>query len=464
MNVSVKNQADMQTGGIVLIVLTILAGLISFQIGSLNFFTKHIFIPLFFCITILDFAIRTKNLDLFRAPRGNLHILFCFAFMWIILIAYARNPILPGFLSQGSSSLKGGISFYLNFLCSFLSYFVIIYWTNRNRKRAEQLFASLLYIALFITSLGIFMLVTGVQIPGFTSYAWSINTVEGIGADAGSLRIPFLGVYAQIGFVLALTGIGGSGNRRLAMLAYFALCIYLAGGRTIMITTFLGVIMWLYLNRKYMIASLSIFLIGASVLFMPLINELAPNPQLKRLTNIGSLEETSRTRHLMNTHLMEEILENPILGTGYHKDYELPLIKKGNKFLDPAIVEKQLVAGSHGAHLQLLKNLGILGYGLFIMMWLYPIYKLLPPAMWRSSEYPEEISQNAQTCLIMIGIFLIRMTTEGNGSSTIHYIFLAITTIVISHAVVHDGKRAKSPINSNQFNAITNSGFEATKS
>ena len=426
MSVHVEDSAIESRGGLVFLTVLMIVGLIPIQISALGLQARELLIPCFFVLTMADFSVRTKNLGLFLPSRNNAHMVFVALFMFVVLVTFFRNPL-----------FQTGLKFYWNFLCSFLMYLMIIYWANRNKKTPGQLLVVLMYVATSITLLGIFMLATGAQIPGLGKMAWSVNVTQGSGGGAGSLRIPFLEEYGQIGFFLALLSIGCSGKGRIIMLAYFIFCIIIGGGRSTMVGTVLGFVVWLYLNRKFLLTFLFVLLAGMALVSMQFLNEIAPTPQLKRLTNIGSLEEKSKGRYIINEYLIDEFLEHPVFGTGYGKDYDLPLIRSESRFEDPEFIERQLSLGSHGTHLQILKNLGIVGYISFILIWLYPVYKLMPIAMARGGKCSWALSRDAQTCIIFVSAELLQMTVDGKGSEPRLYIFAAIITCVISQVVSH---------------------------
>lgn len=438
MSSHIDSRAHKPRGGLAFITLLMIIGLTPLQIGALSISglkTGDLIIPMLFGLTIVDLAVTTKNPGLFLPARGNLHTVFLAVFMFVILVAFTRNPLLPSSLVQGS---EGGFKFYWGFLCSFLLYFMIMYWAGRNSIQPTQLMVVLFYVVTGITVIGVFMLVTGMKVPGLETHAWNVQETRGVGGAAGSLRVPFLEVYGQIGFFLALTSIGCKDKLRLIMLAYFIFCVFIGGGRATMLTSIAGAIIWLFLNRKYLVTFLLLLGFGMSLIFVQLLHEIAPTPQLKRLTNIGSLEETSEGRYITFNYLLDEFLEHPLVGTGYGKEYDLPFIRSGRNFLDPERLEQQLRLGSHNTHLQILKNLGLAGYIPFILIWLYPLYKLLPVAMARAGEYPGTLSRDAQICIIFIATTLIRMIVTGNGSESRLYIFAAIITCVISQAVMRN--------------------------
>lgn len=429
-------------GGLVIISLLMITALITLNIGSVGsdiskLQTGAVIAPLLFGLTIMDMGVRTKNLGLFLPPGGNLHTLFLVVFMLVIFFAFFRNNLTP-FGAQ--DEYYQNVKFFWTFMCSFLSYFMIIYWANRNKIPAEQLMVVLFYVVTGITILGIFTLVTGLNIPGLETQAWNVREVRGAGGAAGSLRAPFLEVYGQIGFILALTSIGCRGKARVFVLAYFAFCIFIGGGRATLLSTIAGFIIWLYLNRKFLPAFLLVLAAVVALVFAQFLNKIAPSPQLKRLSNIAPLEQSSVGRHRINEHLIKEFLDHPVFGTGYGKIYDFSVIRSGRRFLDPATIEKQLSFGSHGTHLQILKNIGLVGYIPFILIWLYPVYKLMPIAMARTGEYPWAQSRDAQICIIFISTLLLRMIVTGNGSESRLYIIAAIITSVISQVARHNAR------------------------
>lgn len=424
-----------------IIILTMLVGLVPLALGFGGIDRlrlAEILIPLFFGLSILDLCINTKNAGLFFPPRGNLHTLFLIAFMFVILMAFIRRPLLPSSLVGESG---GGFKLYWGFVSCFLTYFIIVYWANRSEVAVERLMLILMYIVLTVTGLGMMQVLFGISIPGLDTPAWSVNYTAGSGGAAGSMRAPFLEVYAQIGFILALASVGCSGKVRLGLLAYFIICIYLGGGRATLVTTAGGLIVWFFLNRKYLLSFVLVLGACMSLVSMQLINQMVTSPQLKRLTQIGSLEESSEGRSHLFGYLIDEFLENPIIGTGYGKEYDLPYIRSGYRFVDTERLEHQVSLGSHTTHLQILKNLGITGYFPFIMIWLYPVYKLLGVAMARPGVYPAMLRRDAQMCIVFIGVMLVRMTVTGNGSEPRLYVFAAIMTGVISELVRHSVRK-----------------------
>lgn len=439
------------------VLVLMVVALVPFSFGFLgvnNLQIREVIIPLMFSLTIADCTVRTRNVGLFLPTNGNLQPAFVLTFMFFVLISYVRNPLMPSSVDGGD----GGFKLYYRFALSLMIYFMVIYWANRNQISARRLVDGLLYIALGITLVGLFNLLTGTSIPGLDSHAWSVSRTTGWGSDAGSIRAPFLEVFAQIGLLLILTHPQLSKAQRWGLAGYFFLCIILGGGRVTLISTVAAFVVWLFLNRRYLLTGLTILLAVLSIVSIQLINELAPSPQLARLSKLGSVEDSSPGRHFVFVHLIDEFKANPIIGTGYGKEYDVGLTRRGYRFETPERINKQLRMGSHSTHLQVLKNLGVLGYLPFIGIWLYAVVVLLPAAMNRERIFPREMSFSAQFSIILVASLFIRMIVAGSGSEPRIYIFAAIICCIISEV---KGSKLNTPFE-RETSVSGPSGFKTT--
>ncbi|NQX87065.1 MAG: hypothetical protein HRT77_00220 [Halioglobus sp.] len=381
-----------------------------------------ILIPLIFGYSVVN-AVLTKNLSNFLPTKGNLHFLFIALFMFVVLISYVRNPVMASSLVGGSD---GGLKHYWRFLCSLFTFLTALYWLHKSKIPIAQALDILFYIALGVTLLGLFMLFTGLSLPGLDTHAWSVNKLGGSGVSAGSTRMPFLEVFAQLGFILTLSNSGRGYRFRKTLVGYFGLCIVLGGGRVGLLSTLVCIAIWMFLNRRFLLTGFMVSTMILMVVFVQVIHEMAPPGNLKRLTKLGSLEQTSPARYKYFLPMFEEIIENPVIGTGYGKTYEFGLIRDGSRFVSGETLAGHLRIGSHTTHLNILKNLGIVGYLPFVLIWLYPIITLLPYAMGRLKYPSADFSRNAQFFVLIISGQLIRMLVEGNGTEKRLYIYAAI--------------------------------------
>lgn len=413
-------------GELVFLAVLIVCSSIPIALGG-GFTSYDVVIPGLFALTLVDVATRAKTLDYFLPRRGNLQAVFVTLFFFTILISYARKPLLPAGL-LGTESDITGIKLYWRYISCLLAYLTAIYWINRNRVPPAQIFGIMFYLALAMTILGFFVFVTQVKIPGLRGHVWELSSTS-----VGAARLPFLGVFSQLGFLIALTEASGSLRRRRLYLALFALGIFLSGGRTVMFSTIAALVVWLALNRKILLtlicaASVILVIVSAKVL-----QESASSSQVKQFARVGTLSEDSVLRFYLFEQLVEEIKSNPVFGTGFGKSYDTDLIVIRGKFVAPDFVDKQLRSGSHGTHLQLMKNLGIVGYLPFALIWLYPVFSLLPYAYRPSEDVPEELVQAARFTVLITCTLAIRWGFEGNGSRIADYVLAAVICGLVSH-------------------------------
>jgi len=402
-------------------------------LGVSRLLIRELLIPLLFAFTFLDFAFNTKNINLFMLRSGNYIGVFIGLFMFMILISFIRNPLLPSSVtgSDDGSGFKG----YWGFLVALLTYLTTIYWINRNRIPPDQAMQILGWLALAVTTAGMFAFTTGITMPGLDTHAWSVNETEGFGEAAGSVRIPFLELFGQLGFLLVLTRVAFNGRFRALLLIYFLVTIYLGGGRVAMLSTFSAIAVWLFLNRRFMMTGIVLACALFALLSLHVIQAIAPNPQLARLTRLGSIKESSEGRYYVMKYAIEDFMKHPFFGTGYGKEYNIGLIKSRGKFIEGFFINKQLYFGSHMTHVQILKNLGLAGYIPFLLIWLYPVKQLLPIAMSQRRSPALIYRYNTQFAIVIISALLIRMIVEGNGSEPNLYIYAAIFASVINHVI-----------------------------
>ena len=397
---------------------------------------NDIIIPGLFAFTLVDVAVRSKTLDYFFPGRGNLQAVFVSLFFFAILLSYARKPALPTSL-LGVDSDMAGLKLYWRYFCCFLVYLTTIYWINRNRVPPSQVFSAYFVVSLVMTGLGILMVFTGLKLPGLHGHIWEVSSTS-----VGATRLPFLGVFAQLGFLLELSEARGKSKYRRWFLLLFAIGLVLSGGRAVLFSTIAALIVWFVLNRRFLLTGIGAGMVVLLVFSAQLLQEIAPSAQLQQLARVGdSLEQDSVARSFVFKGLVDEIAENPVFGTGFGKSYDTGLVVIRGKFVRADFVDKQLRSGSHSTHLQLLKNLGIVGYLPFILIWLYPVYRLLPVAMSTSRDYPAELSRCSRFCIVLTAAFLIRWAFEGNGSTTSAYVFAALFSTLVTHAIYHQSLR-----------------------
>lgn len=394
---------------------------------------RELLIPLLFAFTFLDFAFNTKNINLFVLRSGNYIGIFIGLFMFMILISFIRNPLLPSSVtgSDDGSGFKG----YWMFLVALLTYLTTIYWINRNRIPPDQVMQVLGWLVLAVTLVGMLTFTTGITIPGLSTHAWSVSETAGFGEAAGSVRIPFLELFGQLGFLLVLTRVAFNGRFRALLLIYFLVTIYLGGGRVAMLSTFAAIAVWLFLNRRFIMTGIVLVCALFTLLSLQVIQAIAPNPQLARLTRLGSLQESSEGRYFIMKYAIEDFMKHPLFGTGYGKKYNIGLIRSHGEFRDSSQINKQLSFGSHMTHMQILKNLGLAGYIPFLLIWLYPVKQLLPIALSQRRSPVLIYRFNAQFAIVLISVLLIRMVVEGNGSELSLYIYAAIIASLIDRVI-----------------------------
>lgn len=416
--------------------ILVVVSLIPIPMGGAPVSGNDIIIPGLFAITLIDIAVRSKTLDYFLPGRGNIQAVFVTLFFFTILLSFARKPALPTSL-MGADSDMAGLKLYWKYFCCFLAYLIAIYWINRNRIAPSQVLSIYLPVAFFMSFLGFLMIATGIKIPGLSGHAWHVSQTS-----VGATRLPFLGAFAQLGFILVLTEGSGKLKYRWAYLGFFALGIFLSGGRAVLFATLAALIVWFLLNRRFLLTGVGLGSVLLIAITAQIVQEIAPNPQLQQLAKVGgSLEEDSVQRSFVFQGLISEIKENPIFGTGFGKSYDTGLIIIRGKFVDADFVDKQLRSGSHSTHLQLMKNLGLVGYLPYMLIWLYSIYKLLPVAFNPPPGMPNELQRNARFCILITVALLIRWGFEGNGSGSSAYVYAALFSVVISHVLYYQSAR-----------------------
>jgi len=428
--------------GAVILMLLIPFALIPFETGLLGFSVpgikrlkiSELLIPLLFGLTLLDLALNRKDLSFFFSHRGNVLGVFVFIFMFVLLLNYIRNPLLLSSLSSG----EGGLRTYYGFFSGFLVYLILIYWVNRNQISVEQLLRILTCTVVAISLTGILVRFTGMDIPGLHGHhTWSVSEA----AAYGSRRVPFLELFAQVGLFLALTGLVFGGKFRIPFTIFFFACIYIGGGRTGLISSIVGIIVLLFLNRRFLLTAA--VLAGAVLAFasIALIQEATTDPQVKQLTNIGALKETSTRRYYLYKFGLRDFLNHPLIGVGYGRSPDIGVVKVRGKLISAEkYVNKQLRMGGHATHLAILRNMGLIGYLPFLLIWLYPAKKLLGVAFSPTRTWSREHKQYAQFVIVFISALLIRMLVEGNGSELRLYIYMGICAAVINE-ILHAKER-----------------------
>lgn len=386
-------------------------------------------IPGLFALTLIDVATRTKTLDFFIPRRGNVQAVFVTLFFFTILVSYARKPLLPAGI-LGTESDMTGVKLYWRYFSCFLAYFTTIYWVNRNRIAPTQLYAVNLYLSLFMTLMGFTIFLTGVKIPGLSGHIWEVSSTS-----VGATRLPFLGVFAQLGFLICLTEACGRMKGRLLFLAVFAAGIFLSGGRTVLFSTIAAIVVFLALNRSFLLMFVGAFAVAVFLFSVKAMENSTSTSQVQQFARVGSLSEDSVLRYYLFQQLVDEIRAHPIFGTGFGKSYETELIVIRGKFVTPDFVDKQLRAGSHGTHLQLMKNLGIVGYLPFLLVWIYPLFKLMPYAFRPGSNVPTELVRVSRFAFVLTCALFIRWGFEGNGSRIADYVIAAIFCGAVSDAL-----------------------------
>lgn len=435
MNMSSFDAAKRPDGSILLLAILLVTAFVPFALSMLGISRLHVrefLVPGLFLLTLLDFAVRTKNPELFFPGRDRLHLGLLLILFFAVIVSYIRNPVGPASIVGENS---GGFKTYWRFICGFMTYLMVVYWINRNQIPVARILDALYYLALTVVVAGFVMLVTGLSIPGLDTHTWSVNVTEGTGSVQGSLRIPFLERFSQIGFLLVLINDRYGKRYRWPLLGFFLLGILVGGGRAGLLSTAVGIIIWLALNRRYLIASSIVFAGLVAVLMAPVLYELVPSPQLKRFVRLGPMEESSTSRHYIFKTSIEEFVDSPVFGTGFGKEYDIGLIRAEGRFFEHSnFINDELRSGEHTTHLQLLKNLGLVGYVPFLMLWLYPLFRLRTAAMSSSQSIDKSFKQLCQFCLVLVLVLMIRMVTEGNGSETRNYFLMAFLACAMAQA------------------------------
>ena len=417
---------------LVILTITSMVPISISALGIANLQVRELLIPLLFFITAADFAVKKKQINLFSARRGNILGVFVATFLFVILLSYARNPVLPSSLGSGDDI---GFKVYWRFLNGLFVYLTATYWINRNRLAPIEVLRALFWVVTAITAMAMFTLMTGIPVPGLDTFAWNVNEIHAIGDAQDSTRIPFLEIFAQVGFFLVLAGAGFGGKLRIPMILYFLVCIYLGGGRVALLSSIAGFTVWLFLTRHFVLTGVIVISGILALASVQILYELAPSPQLKRFARLGSLEESSLGRYYIFKYSIKDFMDNPVFGTGYGKEYDIGYINVRGKLIEPELINKQLRFGSHTTHLQILKNLGLVGYIPFLMIWLYMVYKLLPTAMTLDKRQDRLLVSSAQFMVVLVAALLIRMIVEGNGSELRLYIYMATAGSIINHVI-----------------------------
>lgn len=420
--------------------LIFVVALIPFSTSVLSvksFSVAEMGVPLLFLITILDFAATGGKVKRFHCERRNMIGFFLGLFIFVILLNYIRNPLLPtSIVGDSIDESAGGFKTYYRYLNGSLVFLLIVYWTNRLEISAATVMQMFGWIVLMIVAIGFFVHFTGVAVPGLDSFKWTGKVTEGFGSGAGSTRLPILEQFSQIGFFLALTGAAlfRTPKMRLLAIGVFILGVYLGGGRGAVLTTFGGMGVFLFLRRRFFLTGLLAVTAIFALLSIKTIHEMAPNPQIARLTDLGSLDESSVGRSYIYKYGLQKFLDNPLFGTGLGQDIDIGIIRTGYKFETGEFIEKQLRMGGHATHISLLKNLGLVGYIPFVMMWVAPMVAMLPVALAKCPKDFQGIQQwrQAQFVIIYFSAILVRMLMEGNGSELKYYVYLGLAAVILN--------------------------------
>ena len=151
---------------------------------------RELLIPVFFLLTLVDFAVAGANVRNFMLDRNNKLGVLLFLFMFVLLANYARNPLLP--TSLAGEDAAGGFKTYYRFLNGLFIYLMVIYWVNRKGASSSHVIKAVAGVVLIMVCLGYLVRFTGINIPGLADHAWTVSTSEGMSDIAGASRVPFL--------------------------------------------------------------------------------------------------------------------------------------------------------------------------------------------------------------------------------------------------------------------------------
>ena len=312
---------------------------------------------------------------------------------------------------------------YYRFFIGFLVYLTLIYWVNRNEISVKQFVQILAVTVLAISLMGLYVRATGAYLPGlYGHHTWSLSMA------AGSTRVPFLETFAQVGLFLTLTGLAFGGKLRIPAVLFFAACIFIGGGRAGLISSLAGVIVLLFLNRRFVLTAAALASAVLAFASLELIEQVTTDPQVKRFTRVESLEKASVRRYYLYQAGLKEFLDHPFIGVGYGRGtgmryVEMPWELGATEFIDKA---------GHATHLAILRHMGLLGYLPFLFIWLYAVKKLIPPALNPGRIWPREYKPYAQFVIVFIIALLIRMLVEGNGSESHLYVYIGLFAAIIN--------------------------------
>ena len=401
-----------------------------------SFSVAELVVPLLFGITMLNFSMSSGNVALFQNERGNRIGLFLGLFMFVVVINYIRHPLLPTSLFGGSGDSVGGFKTYYRYMNGLLIFLIIIYWANRKHISAGTVMRMFSWIVVAIVAISLFVRTTGISVPGLDTFKWVGKTTAGTGLSAGSNRLAILEQFGQIGVFLSLSGAALFKSRRWRLVAViiFLVTIYMGGGRVAMLSTIGGIMVFQLLRRRFLLTGIMASIVILGLVSIQVIHKMSPNAQIARLTDIGSLKDTSLGRYYIYEYGLKQFLENPVFGTGYGKETDIGYIRAGSEYISGAGVDKQLRMGGHTTHVSLLKNLGLTGYIPFIMMWVAPMLALRPVAMRRRPSDALEQShwRQAQFVIMYFSAMLVRMLVEGNGSDLKFYVYLGIAAVILN--------------------------------
>jgi len=415
-------------------------------VGVKNFELGQIAIPLLSVFTFANFAITGGNVGLFKNVQGNCIGMFLGIFMFIILLNYIRYPLLPTSL-VGEGGSTGGFKSYYSYVNGMFIFLIVVYWTNRNNIPVTTILRMFSWIVILIVSMGFFVHITGSSIPGLESHKWAGKITAG-GANAGATRLPILEQFSQIGLFLTLSGCALFKKRHLRLIVgiVFLAGVYFGGGRVALLTVICGAIVFLFLCRRFLLTGIMIGSILLVFFSIQAIHQLSSNPQLSRLTSFGSsIEETSIMRYYIYKYGWKAFMENPLFGTGYGQSMNIGLIKIRLKYKQDYFIDKELSMGGHAAHISLLKNIGLVGYIPFILLWVSPIIILLPVAMRQYPKNTIEISHSRQARFVIVyfSAMLVRMLVEGSGSELKYYVYLSLAAAIIDEILLHQKLKQK---------------------
>lgn len=263
----------------------------------------------------------------------------------------------------------------------FFSVFILVVYTTKSRKSKNILLYGIICTGFIYTCIA--LLFRGYIISGFEIvYSGNTNVSLMVGHNL-FIGIICICLFLFLGWAFSLSGYKKSIS---AFSAIFILAVIYSTSRSGVIVLLLCIGMFIFLSGLYSTCSIKIKLIGISVFaILALIPTLFSLHKLTNLNNFDSIHSDSniRNRFYYAQAAIHLISDNPLTGTGPGTTVYSLSRYKDRFMVNTAVVHpneglpkvglhyNSLGKHLHNDHLQLLAEIGIIGYSL--LLWIFAI-------------------------------------------------------------------------------------------